>query len=169
MKQSHSSNCYINSKHCEENDLHHEARNTTSNCLYGCQWRHPHPKNHSQTRMENAHMRLRSCQCSIPLQHRKENTYANSLPSIKHTSALYIHVPCSLISWLLKATENESKASTPFTVSKVKSALPLLVSSSPTVDGCIGAWVTAIGYNGIDGNIRGNTLPQIPIWLCVHY
>jgi hypothetical protein len=52
---------------------------------------------------------------------------------------------------------NKSNISAPSIVNNQKTSLPLSVPSSAGEDGRTGAWIAVIGYEGVDGNIRGNS------------
>jgi hypothetical protein len=107
--------------------------------------------------MINALQRLGSRRSSTKLGSRKENAYAADHRNIKHSGARNIHAPTSPKILLLQETENKSNASAPSIVNNQKTSLPLSVPSSAGEDGRTGAWIAVIGYEGVDGNIRGNS------------
>jgi len=107
--------------------------------------------------MINALQRLGSRQSSMKLGSQKENAYATDHPNLKHSGARNIHVPTSPKTVVLQEMGNKSNASAPSIVNNQQTGLPLSVSSSAGENGRTGAWIAVNGYEGVDGNVRGNS------------
>jgi hypothetical protein len=153
-------NCssHNNSKGSQESDhLNKAARNATSDHPYPSRPKHRSPKSQSRTRMINALQGLGSRQSSTKLGCRKENAYAGDYRNIKYFGARIIHPPTSPKTLLPQETENKSNASAPSIVNNQKTSLPLSVPRLAGEDGGTRAWIAVIGYEGADGNIRGNS------------
>jgi len=147
----------INSKSSQENHLNKATRNATSNHPYPGQAKHRNPRSQSRPRMINALPRPGSRQSPMKLGSRKDNAYAVGHLNIKHSGAQTIHTPTSPKTLLLQETDKKSHASAPSIVNNQKTWLPLSVSSSAGAAGRAGVWIGVIGYEGVDGNIRGNS------------
>ena len=151
------SSSHINSKSSQENHLNKAVGNTTSDHPYPSWPRYWIPRSRSWTRMINTLSLAGSRQSSMKLGSRKENVYIAGHLNIKHSGVRNIHAPTSLKTLLLQEMENKPNASTASIVHNQKTSLPLSVSSLAGADGRAGASITVIGYNGVDGNIRGNS------------
>jgi hypothetical protein len=116
---------------------------------------HRSPTNQCPTTMIHPLQRLGCRQGSTKLGSGKENAYFADHRNIKHSGAQNIHAPTSPKTLLPQETENKSSTSAPSIVNNKKTSLPLSIPSSAGEDGRTGAWIAAIGYEGVDGNIRG--------------
>jgi len=94
---------------------------------------------------------------STKLNSGKERGHALDHRTITHSGGPYIQVATSQITLFLQEMENKSNASVPSIVNKQKTNLPLLVSSSEGQDERTKYWIGVIAYDGVDGNIRGNS------------
>jgi hypothetical protein len=105
----------------------------------------------------NALQRLGSSESSTKLGSRKDNAYVADHRNIHHSGEQNINAATSPKTVLPDDTENRSNASAPSIVNNQKTRLPPLVPSSGAKDGRMGAWIAVIGYDSLDGNIRGNS------------
>ena len=144
-------------KGSRENHLNKAARDATSDHPYARRPNHRIPIYQSRTRMINALQHIGSRQSCRKLRSQKENAYVAGCPNIKHSGAWNINAPTFPITLLLPETENKSHTSAPSRVNNQINILPLSVSSSVGDDGRTGASPALVGYEGIDGNIRGNS------------
>jgi hypothetical protein len=87
----------------------------------------------------------------------KENAYAGGHPHIKLSGAQNIQASLSPKTLLHQETEIKSNANAPLIVRNRMTSLTDLVSRLAKDNGGSGAWIVVIGYEGIDGNFRGNS------------
>jgi hypothetical protein len=158
MAQSLNRSSHNDSKGSQESHhLNKAARNATSDHPYLSRPKHRSATSQSRTRIINTLQCLGSRQSSTKLGIRKENAYAADHRNINHSGARNIHAPTFPKTLLPQETVNKSNTSAPSIVNNQKTSLSLTVPSSAGEDGRTGAWIAVIGYESVDGNIRGNS------------
>jgi len=157
MANSLNSSSLIYSKSCLEYHLNKVASNATSDLPYPSRPEHRRLTGQCRAMMLNALPHPGSRQSCMLHRSQKRNSYTADDAKLIYPSAQNKHAATSQFLLFLPETVNTSNASLPSTVIKQTSSIPQLVFRSVREDEPIRAQVTLMGYEDIDGNIRGNT------------